>query len=60
MLTLRDRIKEVMLQWGGSMSDLMGDDALEEWIDDLVKAVESFNEEQKQPPPPQRVLKLQA
>ena len=39
--TLRERIKEVMLQWGSSMSDFVDESTIEEWVDDLVKAVEA-------------------
>lgn len=46
MTSLRDRIKEVMLQWGGSMSDLLNEEGLDEWINDLTKEVEAWLDEE--------------
>lgn len=40
--TLRERLMEVMLQWGGSISDLLSKEGIDEWVDDLEAAVRQW------------------
>lgn len=48
MKDLRERLMETMLLWGGSMSDLMGEEGLEEWVDDLEQTVMNWIDETKE------------
>ena len=45
-MTLRDTLKDVMQQWGGSMSDLLNEEGFNEWVDDLEKAVLAWLDEE--------------
>ena len=47
MKDLRERLMETMLLWGGRMSDLIGKEDLEEWVDDLEQTVMDWIDETK-------------
>ena len=46
---LKAAIREVMQQWGGSMSDLLDEKGFEEWVNDLKEAVNKWLEQQTRP-----------